>query len=81
MSGDYWVYENWTHRRIRVHRAECSFCNDGHGLGVGTNGRNDEWSGPYASLNLARDKVRQLPSRNGGGAWDIADCAVCAPTD
>ena len=77
MSGDYWVYENWTHRRIRVHQAECSFCNDGHGLGVGTNGKNDQWYGGYVSRDLAWAQVQQLPSRNRGGVWDIADCPAC----
>lgn len=81
MSGGYWVYENWTHRRIRVHRAQCAFCNDGGGLGVGENGKNDAWYGRYASRDLAWDQVRRLPSRRAGGAWNIADCSACTPSD
>src|SRR5690348_13933242 len=26
-----WLYENWVHDRVRIHRADCVFCNDGAG--------------------------------------------------
>lgn len=81
MSGQFWVYENWTHRRIRVHRASCVFCNAGRGLGIGTNGKNDAWYGSYASRDLAWAQVGRLPSRRAGGTWDIADCHTCALSD
>ena len=81
MGEGYWVYENWTHRRIRVHRAACAFCNDGRGLGVGTNGKNDDWYGSFASPDLAWAQVRRLPSRRTSGTWDVADCHTCAPSD
>jgi hypothetical protein len=77
-SGSYWVYENWTHRRIRVHRATCSFCNDGRGLGIGRNGRNDTWYGDYSSREAAWSQVRHLQSRRKNGEWDIIDCNACA---
>jgi hypothetical protein len=28
----FYVYENWTHDRARLHRGECGYCNDGSGL-------------------------------------------------
>ena len=29
-----WIYENWTHDRVRIHRANCGYCNDGRGTQV-----------------------------------------------
>lgn len=81
MSDSFWVYENWTHRRIRVHRAECPYCNDGRGRGLGTNGKNDLWYGGFATRTSAWAQVRRLPSRRTGGSWDVADCHTCAPSD
>lgn len=78
MANGYWVYENWTQQRIRVHQAGCTFCNDGKGIGRGTNGTNDAWYGRFATRDSAWLKVGELPSRRRGGDWDIADCKNCA---
>jgi hypothetical protein len=49
----YWVYENWTHKRVRVHDANCSYCNDGRGIQASHSGRNDKWHGPFDERSTA----------------------------
>ena len=66
-----WVYENWTHKKARVHDAKCVFCKDGAGIHPGTGDANRKWHGPFDSfadaLRLART---QQP--------DARPCSVCA---
>lgn len=68
---DHWVYENWTHKRARVHRADCSHCNDGRGTQASHSGKNDRWHGPYSDAAFALAAARRL------GQDDTKACAVC----
>jgi len=68
-----WVYENWTHKRVRVHQAECGSCNDGHGTQASHSGRNDKWHGPYTERAAAYNVAARLGREN--TKW----CAFCAP--
>lgn len=76
----YWVYENWTHARVRVHRAECSHCRNGRGTQPQDGGRNGAWHGPFNNPSaawaegLAATLRRRRPSQ-----WDVRACATCAP--
>ena len=70
---EYWVYENWTHKRARMHLAECSFCNRGRGIHAADSGRNGQWHGPYA------DKQRAFQALQATRVADRAICSVCAP--
>ena len=70
MSGFY-VYENWTNKRARVHRASCSYCNGGRGSQASTGDKNGEWHGPFVELDQARIKLATLDYS------DRADCGVC----
>lgn len=70
---EYWVYENWTHKRARLHLAECSFCNRGRGIHSEDSGRNGQWHGPFA------DKPRALEVLPGTKLADRMSCSVCAP--
>ncbi len=76
----FWVYENWTHEKAVVHKSECSYCQNGHGLhGTSGNGNdtsgngNDKWHGPFvskeAALNMAKKTGRKIKKF----------CGVCAP--
>jgi F-type H+-transporting ATPase subunit beta len=69
----FWVYENWTHKRARVHLAECGYCNDGCGTQAAHSGRNDKWHGPYSQHELAFMAARNLRQP------DTKACAFCAP--
>jgi hypothetical protein len=70
MSGFY-VYENWTNKRGRVHRASCSYCNGGRGSQASTSDKNGEWHGPFADIDQARTKLAALEYS------DKADCGTC----
>jgi hypothetical protein len=45
---NFYVYENWTHDRTRIHRGDCTFCNEGQGRGTEDSGRNGRWHGPFS---------------------------------
>lgn len=70
---EYWVYENWTHKRARMHVAECSFCNKGRGFQPEDSGRNGRWIGPFSDREAA-----SLALQNTGLA-DRNICPVCSP--
>lgn len=69
--AEFWVYENWTHKRARIHRRNCGMCNDGRGMHVGATERNGRWH-PAATLQEARTLARGL------GQPDTKECAFCA---
>jgi hypothetical protein len=70
----FWVYENWTAQghRATVHRANCSFCNNGRGVHGGGQTRNGRWHGPFSSSEDAASAVCAS-----GAA--IRECARCNP--
>ena len=49
----WWVYENWTHKRARIHRGDCGYCQDGRGSQPADSGRNGRWLGPFGDRALA----------------------------
>jgi hypothetical protein len=67
----WWVYENWTHRRARIHRGECGHCNHGHGAQVGASIKNGRWIGPFADRSKAAAAADRLKHR------DTSTCAAC----
>jgi hypothetical protein len=62
--SNFYVYENWTHDHARIHRVECAYCNDGHGMHSGASLRNGKWHGPY-DRDIAFRVAGSL-SRSGG---------------
>ncbi|SRR5258706_6290861 len=68
----YFIYENWTHDRARVHKGECGYCNDGRGTQAGSSPRNGKWHGP-----LERDDAFRLATRLRRA--DTKACPNCAP--
>jgi hypothetical protein len=73
LTKSYWVYENWTHRYVRIHRAACGHCNDGRGTQASHSGEHDEWHGRFRDREAAFAKARRLRYR------DTRGCKVCAP--
>jgi hypothetical protein len=67
----YWVHENWTHDYARVHKAECSHCNDGRGTQPSDSGQNTKWHGPFSKRDEAYEAARRLQ------ATDARGCTVC----
>ena len=73
-SETFYVYENWTHNKTRIHRGTCSHCNngDGHSGGI-SEGGNDKWHGAFSSYADAKKCAQRL------GRADNADCEFCQP--
>lgn len=69
---EYWVYENWTLKRARVHVDRCSYCNNGKGLQPVDSGRNGKWHGPFSTRLAALNKMKNF------GYPDMKDCVVCS---
>lgn len=66
------MYENWTAdgHKAKVHRGDCSHCNDGRGKDPDASDRNGQWHGGYSSREEAREHARSL-TRN------ATDCSFC----
>jgi hypothetical protein len=67
----FWVYENTIHKKCRVHRGDCSFCNDGRGIHGGGETNSGRWFGPHAELREAEAfaNSRRQP--------DVRGCGMC----
>jgi len=66
----FYVYENWQaegHKAI-VHRAQCSYCNNGRGIHPGASDRHGRWHGPFDSVQEALAAARRT------GADDVRSC-------
>lgn len=66
----FWVYENWTHDRARIHQASCTFCDSGRGLHADTSNRNGQWL-PFETIEDAR-RSEAMRTRS-----DASECGVC----
>ena len=71
----YWVYENWTHDRARMHAGSCNRCNDGSGANAAGSGRNGRWLGPFDGRAEAERVMVGL------GRSDTGVCAFCGAGD
>lgn len=69
----FYVYENWTHDRARIHRAICGYCNDGRGTQVSSAERNGKWHGPFSDSDTATRVAASLKRT------DTKPCRTCAP--
>lgn len=69
----FWVYENWTHKYAAIHRAECSFCNDGRGVHADSSSANGQWLGPFESASEAMTAAEKT------GRPDVRRCGICSP--
>lgn len=69
----YYVYENWTHKRARVHRGDCSYCNQGRGTQPADSGKNGQWHGAFATFDVAQAVAASLKRD------DTASCQSCCP--
>lgn len=71
-DGGYWVYDNRVHKYARIHRADCSSCNEGAGMHADAADIAGEWLGPFADVHGA-----QLSAERTGRA--VSRCQTCAP--
>lgn len=69
----YYVYENWTRDRGRIHKAECPFCNHGEGYREVDPGTNGKWHRPYDERAFAFKFADTLKRA------DKKPCGTCDP--
>lgn len=67
----HWVYENTIHKKARIHRADCAYCNNGHGIHGGAKTASGEWFGPFADLDIALSVAHKR------GWEDTRGCESC----
>lgn len=60
----YYLYENWIHRRARLHRGSCSYCNYGRGTQGATAERTGRWYGPIGDRAEATARLQSLKHDN-----------------
>ena len=72
-QADFFVYENWTHKRARIHQGVCRYCNNGKGWQPVDSGANGKWHGPFPTRASAFRKLKELDYP------DMHDCQVCMP--
>ena len=68
---EFWIYENTIHRKVRIHRTECSFCNNGRGIHGGGKTQSGNWFGPFADLERAVKTAQQRRQP------DTRECEIC----
>ena len=71
----FWVYENTIHQKCRVHRSDCSFCNDGNGIHGGGHTLSGNWLGPFPDLEKATETA------NNRKFADVRGCSLCVGND
>jgi len=69
-DAPFWVYRNWIHRRARLHRASCGYCN----AGAGTQGTQGTATGEWKPFASRADGEAWL---NGLGYADVRVCGMC----
>ena len=73
VGTSWWIYENWTHERARLHTGDCSFCRDGQGTQASRSNRNGRWLGPFTERAAAVARLERLRRA------DTALCGTCRP--
>lgn len=68
---EFWVYENAIHRKARIHRADCVFCDHGRGIHARRQTLSGKWIGPFPGLDSAGSAARATRQS------DVRPCAVC----
>jgi F-type H+-transporting ATPase subunit beta len=70
---EFWVYENWTHKKAIVHNAACSHCNHGEGKQASDSGENGRWLGPFENSEDAYARAEATRRT------EIRGCKICSP--
>ena len=64
----YWVYEDDPTKRVRIHLADCHFCNNGQGVQE-TRLPDNRWCGPFKTKEDAIERALKTPDRDVAGRW------------
>ena len=65
---NYWVYEDDTTNRVRIHKAACSRCKEGQGMKRARLPDN-RWHGPFKTEQEAIDVSLETGRRDAKGCW------------
>lgn len=68
----FWAYDNWVHDYTKIHRADCSYCNDGQGMHPDSSDQAGEWLGPFGTIDEAMERAA-------GTGRAVSACQNCAP--
>lgn len=44
---EYYLYLNWTHDYVGIHKSDCNMCKGGKGMQVNSSKQNGIWIGPF----------------------------------
>lgn len=69
-TASYWVYRNYIHKRARLHKAECVYCNDGRGTQNAENSSTGKWQ-KFEEHDQAAKFLSSLKYDN------AAPCGIC----
>ncbi len=69
----FYIYENWTRDRGRIHLGSCSYCNHGKGMHDEDSGANGRWHGPYDDREQTFRIAAALKRA------DMRPCGTCNP--
>jgi hypothetical protein len=70
-TGGFYVYENWTNKRARLHRGGCAHCNGGEGSHGNAGDKNGRWYGPFNNVEEGRTQLTGLKY------VDKGECRIC----
>ena len=65
---NYWVYEDDPTKRVRIHVAYCTRCNDGRGMKEARLPDN-RWHGPFVTDQEAIDHALKTGHMDARGCW------------
>lgn len=71
---EYYVYENWTHKKAIIHKGNCSFCNSGQGIHLNSSEKNGHWLGPFKNKQEAESVAYGIKKKL------VSNCLKC-PSD
>lgn len=66
----YWFYMNYPTRKIRIHRADCRYCNNGNGIHQNVGQNNGQWHGSFKEL----EDTLEIAQKNN---YQITKCKKC----
>lgn len=67
----YFIYENWTHDYVSIHKADCNMCNYGKGMHAKTSIKNGVWIGPLKDRQEVEFVASKLRRKT------ISKCSKC----
>lgn len=68
---NYYLYENWTHDYVGIHKSNCKLCKKGKGLHNKSSVKNGVWIGPFKDQKEAEFVASKLKRKT------ILKCTRC----